>query len=113
MRRSTLAIPQPFVNMQIGVTRALPPYPPANPWERLTVRDMIDAYTINGARAMGRESEFGSLEVGKSADFILLDQDVLSLADAGKPEMIGATKVLQTWFRGVKVYDANTTAPVH
>jgi predicted amidohydrolase YtcJ len=99
--------PQPFVNMQVGVTRAQPPFPPANPQERLTVRDLIDAYTINGARAMGREREFGSLEVGKSADFILLDQDILTVADEGHPEKIGATKVLETWFQGRRVYQAH------
>jgi predicted amidohydrolase YtcJ len=98
--------PQPFVNMQTGVTRAEPGLPPANPWERLTIRDLIDAYTINGARTMGRSGEFGSLEVGKSADFILLDQDILALADAGHAEKIGATKVLETWFKGRKVYTA-------
>ncbi len=98
--------PQPFVNMQIGVTRAAPGLHPANPQERLTVRDVIDAYTIHGAQAMGRASEYGSLEVGKSADFILLNQDILALADAGKPEMIGKTKVIETWFRGQKVYAA-------
>ena len=55
---------------------------------------------------MGRASEYGSLEVGKSADFILLNQDILALADAGQPEMIGKTKVVETWFRGQKVYAA-------
>ena len=98
--------PQPFVNIQTGVTRSLPPYPPANPQERLTIRDVIDAYTINGARTMGRSNEFGSLEVGKSADFIVLDQDILALADAGQPDKIGKTKVLETWFKGRKVYQA-------
>ena len=98
--------PQPFVNMQIGVARSLPGLPPANPQERLTIRDLIDAYTINGARAMGRSGEFGSLEVGKSADFILVDQDILALADAGRADQIGKTKVVETWFRGAKVYSA-------
>jgi predicted amidohydrolase YtcJ len=98
--------PQPFVNMQTGVTRAEPGLPPANPWEKLTIRDLIDAYTINGARTMGRADEFGSLEVGKSADFIVLDQDILALADAGQAEKIGRTKVLETWFKGRKVYAA-------
>ncbi len=100
--------PQPFVNMQIGVTRDVPGLPPANPQERLTIRDLVDAYTINGARAMGRSAEFGSLEVGKSADFILLNQDILALADAGQAEQIGKTKVVETWFRGQKVYAAPT-----
>lgn len=98
--------PQPFVNMEIGVTRALPGLPPATPTERLPLRDLIDAYTRHGAEAMGRAREFGSLEVGKSADFILLDQDILALADGGKAGEIGKTKVLQTWFKGVKVYTA-------
>ncbi len=98
--------PQPFVNMQVGVTRAQAPLPPANPQERLNIRDLIDAYTINGARAMGRDSEFGSLEVGKSADFIVLDQDIVKVADGGQAEKIGATKVLETWFQGRQVYQA-------
>ncbi len=98
--------PQPFVNMQIGVTRAQAPFPPANPQERLGIRELIDAYTIDGARVMGRADEFGSLEVGKSADFILLDRDILKLPDAGRPEEIGKTKVLKTWFKGREVYVA-------
>ena len=43
--------PQPFVNMQYGVTRAQPGFPPANPQEALNIRDLVDAYTIN---ALGR-----------------------------------------------------------
>jgi predicted amidohydrolase YtcJ len=98
--------PQPFVNMQVGVTRDNQGFPPANPQERLTIRELIDAYTINGARVMGRAGEFGSLETGKSADFVVLDQDILKLADDGKTELIGKTKVLETWFRGKLVYAA-------
>jgi len=42
----------------------------------------------------------------KSADFIILDQNILALADQGHPEKIGDTKVLETWFRGNKVHSA-------
>jgi predicted amidohydrolase YtcJ len=55
---------------------------------------------------MGRAGEFGSLETGKSADFVVLDQDILKLADDGKADQIGKTKVLETWFRGKRVYAA-------
>ena len=55
---------------------------------------------------MGREAEFGSLEVGKSADYILLDQDIIDLTGRGRVAEIGKTKVLETWFRGQKVYSA-------
>ena len=68
--------------------------------------DVLDAYTINGARTMGRAAEIGSLEAGKSADFIIIDQNILALGDEGHPDRIGATKVLETWFMGKKVYSA-------
>ena len=96
--------PQPFVNMEFAVTRARHGLPPTSPWQRLTIRQVLDAYTIDGARALGRDREIGSLEVGKSGDFILLDQDIVALADAGHADRIGQTKVLSTWFMGREVY---------
>ena len=98
--------PQPFVNMQMAVTRARHGLPPITPLQRINIRDVLDAYTINGARALDRASEIGSLEVGKSADFVLVNQDILSLGDESRLEKIGDTKVLETWFRGTKVYSA-------
>jgi predicted amidohydrolase YtcJ len=98
--------PQPFVNIAMGITRALPGQKPLNIGEALTIEDLLDAYTRNGAEALGRKNEFGSLEVGKSADFILLDQDVLALAKSGQAEKIAGTRVLATWFQGRKVYTA-------
>ena len=67
-------------------------------------RDAIDAYTINGAQYLNTDKDAGSIEVGKSADLIVVDQDVLALADAGKAEEIIKTKVLETYFRGEQVY---------
>lgn len=98
--------PQPFVNMEFGVTRARHGMRPMSPQQRLNIRDLIDAYTINGARALNRAAEIGSLEVGKSADFIVVDQNILALADQGHPEKIGETKVLETWFMGEKIFSA-------
>src|SRR5262249_10231162 len=95
----------------MGVTRSRHGLPPLSPWQRLTLRDLIDAYTINGARALGRASEIGSVEVGKSADFIILDQDILALADQGHPEKIGDSRVLETWFMARKVYSASAPRP--
>lgn len=100
--------PQPFVNMEIGVTRARRGLQPLSPWQRLPIEDVIDAYTINGARALNRSAEIGSLEVGKSADFIIVDQDILKLAHSGSPEKIGDTKVLGTWFMGKRVYSSSS-----
>jgi hypothetical protein len=100
--------PQPFVNMAIGMTRRLPGQKPQNPAQALGIRDLIDAYTINGARFLHRDSVAGSLEAGKSADFIVLDRDILALADAGHAGDIAKTRVLETWFEGNEVYSAGT-----
>lgn len=45
----------------------------------------IEMATINGARALGIESITGSLEVGKSADFIVSDTNAVSLTPLYNP----------------------------
>lgn len=55
--------------------------------------------TLNGAIAVNREKEMGSIEVGKKANFIVMNQDL------SKGEFDGA-KVLRTYFEGEKVWDA-------
>jgi predicted amidohydrolase YtcJ len=98
--------PRPFVNMTYAITRSSPGRPPLSRQQSISLRDVIEAYTINGASMLNLQKEAGSLEVGKSADFILLDRDILALADAGHPQDIAQTHVLGTWFRGKKVYAA-------
>jgi hypothetical protein len=78
--------------------------PPLSPHQSITVRDAIEAYTLNGARMLNLQSQAGSIEVGKSADFIVVDQDILALADNGHPDQIATTHVVTTWFQGKKVY---------
>jgi imidazolonepropionase-like amidohydrolase len=43
----------------------------------LTPADAIRAATVNGARAIGREKDMGSIESGKLANFAIFDQDPL------------------------------------
>ncbi len=100
--------PRPFVNMAMAVTRSLRGQPPLSPWESIPIRDALDAYTINGATYLNRAAEAGSLEMGKSADFIVVDQDILALGDAGKAAEIAKTKVLETWFKGERVFKRAT-----
>lgn len=96
--------PRPFMNIAAGITRAIPGKPAYNPEQSATLEQMLDAYTINGARAVRQDSVIGSIEPGKSADFIVLDRNLFDLVQQGKPEQIADTQVLQTVFRGNTVY---------
>jgi len=96
--------PRPFVNMSMAVTRRLPGLPVLSSAQTVPIRDVLDAYTINGARMLGRDDEIGSISVGKSADFVVVDRDFIALGDRGQGEAIAKTQVLETWFAGKRVY---------
>ena len=51
----------------------------------LTARDVLFMATREGARALGMESEIGSIEIGKRADLILVDRDRPHLAPDPDP----------------------------
>ena len=98
--------PRPFVNMAMAVTRSRPGHRALNAAQSIPIRDVIDAYTRNGAQYLGLEHDAGSIEVGKSGDFIVVDRDILALADSGRAGEVAATKVLATYFQGKAVYRA-------
>jgi len=98
--------PRPFLNMSRALTRRVPGEPALNASQSVGIEDAIAAYTINGARMLGIDQDAGSLEVGKSADFVIVDRDILKLAASGHAEKIAGTRVLQTWFQGHRVYAA-------
>ena len=62
----------------------------------------IRAATINGARALGLASVTGSIEPGKSADFVVLADDITRM----QPAEIRDTDVVVTVLQGEIVYDA-------
>jgi len=70
------------------------------PSEKLTPIEALRSFTLNAAYASFQENVLGSLEIGKWADFILIDTDIIN----GKPANIWKTKVLETWIAGRKVY---------
>ena len=69
----------------------------------LTREETLKGMTIWGAYFNFEENEKGSLEVGKAADFIIINQDIMEI-DA---ELIPKTKVLKTFVDGEIVYNLN------
>jgi predicted amidohydrolase YtcJ len=72
------------------------------PEQRVTVRQAVDAYTRGSAYAAFKDSEVGSLEVGKFADLAVLSQDIFSVP----PEAVGKTSVVLTMVGGRIVHGA-------
>jgi len=70
------------------------------PEERASLEDMITSFTYNGAYANFLENETGSIEVGKRADVIVLDQNLFEIP----PKEIAETKVLLTFVDGIEVF---------
>lgn len=65
----------------------------------LTRRQALQGMTIWAARAGFMEQEVGSIEVGKKADFVILDKDLMMIPSN---EILGVS-VLSTWVGGKKV----------
>ena len=72
------------------------------PEERVTVMQALEMYTRNGAFAGFEENEKGSLEVGKFADFIVIDRDVLAVP----ADELKQVRVLRTFVDGQSVYES-------
>ncbi|MBB3168278.1 amidohydrolase [Simiduia aestuariiviva] len=95
--------PRPFVNIAAAVTRSAEGriY---NPQERLSMTEALDAYTLNGAKALQQDALTGSIEVGKKADLIMIDRDIFLDAKNLDAAGISKTQVLMTVFDGAIVY---------
>jgi predicted amidohydrolase YtcJ len=72
------------------------------PQERVGVEAAIRAVTRNAAWACHSEHEIGSLEPGKLADLVVLDEDPRAVA----PSAISDIRVSETWMNGARVFGA-------
>ena len=77
------------------------------PGERLAAQDALALYTTQAALAARQETEIGSLEPGKHADFTVLSASPL---DTG-PEQMGGIQVLATVVGGTPVYQSVSLLP--
>lgn len=96
----------PLISFHAAVSRQDAKDWPAGGWhpeQRMTRDEALKSMTIWPAQAAFMEAEVGSLSVGKRADFVVLDQDLMRVP----AELILRTHVLQTWLGGERVYAAD------
>jgi predicted amidohydrolase YtcJ len=93
----------PILGIYAAVTRRTLDDAHPNGWipqQKVTVAEAVHAYTAAAAYASGEEHQKGSIEPGKLADFVVLSDDVLTVA----PETIRDIQVDMTILGGDVIY---------
>jgi predicted amidohydrolase YtcJ len=98
--------PNPWPGIEAMITRR-DPYlesPQEAKWaeQAVDLETALRIFTLNGAKALKLSEIAGSIEVGKSADLIVLDQNLFEIP----AEDIADTRVLTTMLEGRIVYEA-------
>ena len=98
--------PNPMLGFYASITRQDPKGQPAGGWmpeERMTRDETLKSFTWNAAYASHTEKDLGSIEVGKLADLVLLDKNVMTV----EPRDILSTQAIMTIIGGEIVYERN------
>lgn len=102
-----MAATRPYTSLNASVDEVFGPASNNGIWlpkERITsIEAMIRAYTINGAKIQFRDTEIGSLEVGKFADLIMIDRNILN----SPVTELHKAKVVMTMVNGKVVFQAD------
>jgi len=70
------------------------------PDQAINVEEAIRAVTASAAAQIGQGDRIGSLEAGKEADLVILEQDPFKVA----PDEIMKIKISETWVSGEKIF---------
>ncbi len=93
----------PMLGLYAAVTRQDIEGQPPGGWladQDLTREEALHGFTLAAARAGFAEAEVGTLEPGKRADFVMLDQDYFQVSETRLP----ALRIQSTWVDGEVVY---------
>jgi hypothetical protein len=96
--------PDPLKGIHAAVTRrdpARPDHPAWYPDQCLTVAEVLDAYTLDAARAGGEGGLAGAIRPGFRADFTVLDTNILAIHE---PDAILRTRVAMTVVGGSTIF---------
>lgn len=97
--------PNPLWGIYAAVTRQDHDGKPVGGWypeERMTILEAVRGFTLDAAYAAFAEREMGSIEVGKLADFTILNRDIFNVAP---PDLL-KTQVVYTIVGGEIVYSS-------
>lgn len=103
-----VSLPNPLWFIRQAVTRETWKYPELieshvlGPEHAATVREALQAVTINAAREKELDRWLGSIEAGKVADFVVLSQDPMAFdpVAGGDPKKISDIRVIGTYLGG-------------
>ena len=93
---------KPMETLYFAVNRQKLDGTPAGGWyadQALSVEEALTAMTITNAYGAFQEADIGSLEVGKRADFVVLDKDPTKV----EPAVLKDIKVKMTWVDGKRI----------
>jgi hypothetical protein len=99
----TVAPINPLVGIHAAVTRRTTDGANPNGWipeQKISVKEAIACYTINNAYAVFEQQEKGSISVGKLADFVVLNEDIVTM----DPTRIDKVTVGMTILGGRTIY---------
>jgi predicted amidohydrolase YtcJ len=107
----SVSSPNPMEEMHVAVNRTMPPSYPFRvdnhdvflPDERIDLPTAMGAFTMGSAYANHRETDTGSIEVGKRADVAVFDRNVF----AHPVDEIAETRCLATYVDGQRVFAAS------
>jgi len=96
----------PLLQIELGHTRQYPGEPDSSVQpresERLSLASLVRGFTLDAAYQLHLEDEIGSIEVGKRADLVVLDQNLFAV----DPYSIHEIAVVMTMLDGRFVYEA-------
>ena len=94
----------PIKNLYVATTRKSARQPdagdaPVNEHFKIGIAEAVSAATAGVAYSSFADKRVGSLEVGKEADFVVVDMKY-------EPGDLLSAEIKETWFAGKKVYEA-------
>lgn len=104
----SVSTPNPLAAIHVAVNRKAPPgyeegeYDAFLPEQSIDLATSLTAYTAGSAWVNHLDDDTGTVKIGSYADLAVLDRDPF----AGPADEIGATRVLQTFVEGQRVFAA-------